>query len=204
VSVGPRRRPGDVVALREIVDGRVWSARPAIVVRDEPEQVVTFTPAGVAIPAAVDAGGQELRIPSAAWTLAPSRGRWNVLGFSWPGERAAVLAMWDPGWAFRMWYVNVEDPLRPTPIGFDTSELVLDVVVEPDLRAWRWKDEDELEEAVELGVFTRDDAESFRRAADRGRRRVMEREPPFDVDWTAWRPDPRWPTLPDLPEGWDR
>jgi uncharacterized protein len=204
VSADPRRSPGDVVALREIVDGRVWSARPAIIVCDAPELRITFTPADVAIPRAVGPDGEELRIPRGAWTLAPAPGRWNVLGFAWPDERAAVLAMWDPEWNFRLWYVNVEDPLRTTPVGFDTSELVLDLVVEPDLRAWRWKDEEELDEAVRAGVFTREDATAFRRAAERGRRRVMEREPPFDADWTRWRPDPAWPVVPVLPDGWDR
>jgi len=32
----PRHEPGDVVAIRELWHGRVWYARPVIVVADEP------------------------------------------------------------------------------------------------------------------------------------------------------------------------
>jgi hypothetical protein len=75
-------------------------------------------------------------------------------------------------------------------------------VIDPDRRSWSWKDEDEVEQAVDLGLLTRDDVIGLRDAADRGRCRVMDREPPFDRDWDTWRPDPGWP-VPELPEGWD-
>jgi hypothetical protein len=31
---------------------------------------------------------------------------------------------------------------------------------------------------------------------------ILLREPPFDEDWSSWRPDPAWPA-PELPTGWD-
>ncbi len=183
---------------------RVWSARPMVVVRDDPELRMLFTPAGTTMWAASDEDGNELRIPQRSWTLRPRRVEaWHTLSFAWPDEHHAVLAMWDTAWRFERWYVNVEDPLRPTRVGFDTTELILDLVIEPDLVSWAWKDEAELERAVALGVFTREQAIGFRDAADRGRRRVMQRRPPFDRDWTTWRPDPSW-GVPELPTGWDR
>ena len=39
-----------------------------------------------------------------------------------------------------------------TPIGFEAMDLMLDVVVEPDL-SWRWKDREEFDEIVERGIF---------------------------------------------------
>ncbi|MGZ4137664.1 MAG: hypothetical protein ACXVPX_08845, partial [Actinomycetota bacterium] len=33
--IPPQREPGEVVALREVWAGRVWYARPAVVVRDD-------------------------------------------------------------------------------------------------------------------------------------------------------------------------
>jgi predicted RNA-binding protein associated with RNAse of E/G family len=203
VTTVRRWSPGDVVVLREIADGRIWSARPAVVVRDAPHVRAFFTPAGITIRLATDDRGNEVRVPAGPWTLRPRPvTQWQTLSFAWPDERYAVLAMWDHDWAFRRWYVNVEDPLRPTALGFDTTELLLDVVIEPDLASWTWKDEDEVARAVELGILSPDGVSRLRDAAEAGRRRVMDRRPPFDRDWRAWRPDPNWPT-PELPAGWD-
>ena len=42
------------------------------------------------------------------------------------------------------WYVNLQLPFRRTELGFETMDLVLDLIVDPD-GSWRWKeDEDEL------------------------------------------------------------
>ena len=67
---GPgRRRPGDVVAIREIWDGRVWYARPAVVVKDEPNLTMLHVPPGVTCKEPVDDLGRPLRIPTADWRL---------------------------------------------------------------------------------------------------------------------------------------
>jgi hypothetical protein len=39
------------------------------------------------------------------------------------------------------WYVNFQRPMRRTAIGFDTFDLLLDLVIAPDLSRWDWKDE---------------------------------------------------------------
>ena len=93
----------------------------------------------------------------------------------------------------RVWYVNFEEPLRRTPIGVDTFDHKLDLLVFPS-GGYEWKDEDELEEAAALGLL---DAEAVRAEA----RRVL-REWPFPTGWEDWRPDPAWP-VPQLPAGWD-
>jgi hypothetical protein len=102
-----------------------------------------------------------------------------------------------------LWYVNLQEPLARTPLGFDTVDHLLDVVVELDRSSWRWKDEDELEEGVGAGMFSPADARRFRSWGERARDRVLRGDPPFDRDWSAWRPDPAWP-VPELPAGWDR
>jgi uncharacterized protein len=98
--------------------------------------------------------------------------------------------------------VNLQAPLRRTALGFDTVDHALDVIVELD-GTWRWKDEDELAEAVEQGLFTTDEAEKFRADGERAVAAILEREPPFDHDWSSWRPDPAW-AEPTLVPGWDR
>jgi predicted RNA-binding protein associated with RNAse of E/G family len=99
--------------------------------------------------------------------------------------------------------VNLERPLERTAIGFDTVDHALDVVIELDRSSWRWKDEEELAEAVRDGLFTPEEAADFRAWGERAVDRVLSREPPFDRDWLGWRPDPGWPR-PELSAGWDR
>jgi hypothetical protein len=203
VSDSVRRSPGEAVAIRELWRGRVFSARPAVLVLDDPSMRMLYTPARVTWARPVGPDGVEVRLPSVTWEL--RLGRWSdrhVLSFAWPAERYAVLAMWDERWRLDRWYVNVEEPLRETSIGFDTVDLLLDVVIEPDRRSWRWKDEDDLDVALGLGLFGRGDSEEFRAAGERGRRRVMDGLPPFERDWSSWRPDPAW-AEPELPEGWE-
>jgi hypothetical protein len=201
-----RFEPGDAVALRERLRGRVWVGRPATVVRDEPDLLMFAIPPGTRWygPAGPPNGWIRLKAPGAAWTL--EERRWtdaHVLSFAWPGAGHAVLHLWDEDWTPRCWYVNVEAPLRRFALGFDTFDQDLDIVIEPDRSSWRWKDEDVVAEGIGLGAYTQRDAETFRREAERGLRRVLEREPPFDREWAGWRPDPSW-ARPELPDGWDR
>jgi predicted RNA-binding protein associated with RNAse of E/G family len=79
---------------------------------------------------------------------------------------------------------------------------MLDVVVEPDLSRWRWKDEDHLAEAVEDGVFSPAEGKAIRREGERVIGLIEAGTPPFDAHWAAWRPDPAWP-IPTLPAGWE-
>lgn len=195
-----RFHPGDAIVLRELWWGQIFHARPAILVQDEPAQTMVFVPGGVRCAVPVDDDGRELRLPDRPWRLeARERGIDGILSFAWPGTPHAVLR-WSVEPA--VWYVNLQDPLERTAIGFDTTDHALDAIVEPD-GSWRWKDEDEIEEAVERGLFTAEEAAAFRAEGERAVARILRREPPFDRDWAPWRADPAWPT-PTLPDGWDR
>jgi hypothetical protein len=191
---------GEVVVLREQWDTDVFEALPGIVVEDGPRQTVLFVPGSVRCRVAVDAGGRRLRIPDRPWRLEEVvRGPGPILSFAWPGTPYAVLLLWDADWRFLSWYVNLETPLRRSPIGFDYTDHALDVLIAPDRSRWEWKDEDELVEAIALGLFTEADAAAFHAAGERAIEHVVQREPPFDREWDRWRPDPSWPT-PELPE----
>lgn len=199
-----RFESGTSVALREIWHGRVWSARPATVVADAEDLQMFYVPIGARWMSPRDEGGTVvLRARRDRWTLGEST--WedhHMLSFAWPGVGHAALLFFDRSWSPTTWYVNVQEPLRRSPVGFDTMDHDLDVLVALDGSSIRWKDEDELLEDVRLGNYTHDDAASFRNEAERGVHRILEREAPFDRDWTAWRPDPSWPTA-TLPPGWD-
>jgi len=197
-----RFEPGETVALRQTWDGRVWAARPATIVEDAPEQTMLFIPVGIRWMAPFQ-DGQRLKIPQPEFELVPQRyEEAHVLSFSWPDTWYAVLLFLRQDWEPWSWYVNLEEPLHRTELGFDTLDHELDVIVELD-GSWRWKDEDDLAESIRRGVIPAEDEPRMRDDGERAVRRILDREPPFDRDWTSWRPDPSWP-VPVLPEGWDR
>jgi uncharacterized protein DUF402 len=197
------RREGDVVALREIWDGRVWEARPAVVVRDDPNLTMLLVPPRVHCRVAVDPAGHELRLPTGDWELADvQRSDRSMLSFAFPDTPYAVILGYEEDGSLREYYVNLQTPLARSTIGFDVVEHVLDVTIPVDRSSWSWKDEDELEEAIERGLFTEEDAAWFRYWGERAVEHILLREPPFDRDWDAWRPDPGW-AEPTLPDGWE-
>jgi predicted RNA-binding protein associated with RNAse of E/G family len=194
---------GNEIVMREVWLGRVWTAMPAVVVEDGTDQRVFFIPAGTRVKYAVDKEGRELRLYRDEWTLADHVTKRHILGFSWPGSGHAVLAIWDPGWRFTGWYINLEASLGRRGRFYDFVDHCLDVLIPPDRTRWTWKDEEELEEAVRLGIYTKQQASAFRHEGERAARRVLAGEPPFDQDWSGWRPDPAW-QVPALRDGWDR
>jgi len=197
-----RWSPGDAIVLREIWQGEVFAARPTIVVDDLPEQTTLLVPGRVRCGVPIGEDGMELRVPDRPWRLeVQERGPNPILSFAWPNAPYAVLRWRTPD-GVHAWYVNLQDPLRRTGIGFDTTDHALDAIVSAD-GSWEWKDQDELAEAVANSLFTPDDAERFHADGERAVERIVRGEPPFDRDWTAWRPDPSWP-VPTLPAGWER
>ncbi len=104
---------------------------------------------------------------------------------------------WDEPWVFGGWYVNLEAENQRDGRHLFTSDRVLDVWVPQDGAA-ALKDEDELEAAVEEGVFTSDEAEAFRGHAEAALAVFEAGGFPFDEPWQDWRPDPAWerPVLP--------
>jgi predicted RNA-binding protein associated with RNAse of E/G family len=197
-------RPGDAIVLREMWRGRVFEARPATVVEDTSGQTMLFVRAGALVAIAVDDKGRQLRLPEGSWHLELHEVRaFSILSFAWPEIPYSVLFLREPDGRPRGWYVNLQDPLERTPLGFDTVDHALDVVVSTDRTSWSWKDEDELEHAVSQGLFTEANAAEFRRWGEIAVRRLVDREPPFDEPWEDWEPDPSWPA-PQRPEGWDR
>ena len=195
-------QPGRSIVLREIWDGRVWAALPATVVQDHPAQRMLFIPPGTRTRFAAGPDGREVRLYTDDWTMAERVTTWPVLSFSWPRRDHAVLAMWDEQWRFQTWYVNLETTLRRTPTGLDFIDHCLDVIVAADRSTWWWKDEDELDEAIDRGLFSPVQAAEFRREGEEAARRLMDGEPPFDRDWSSWRPNPGWP-VPALPPDWN-
>ena len=74
-----------------------------------------------------------------------------------------------------------------TKSGFEAMDLMLDVVVEPDLR-WAWKDEHEVDELVRLGVYDASLAAQLRAVGRSVIDRVEAGAPPFDGSLLRRRP----------------
>jgi hypothetical protein len=138
------------------------------------------------------------------WALVDHK--WRGEGCLWlsvPGASYSVELYWDAGRkSLACWKVNLEDPMRRTRFGFDYKDRLLDIVVSPDKSEWRWKDEDEITEAVERGLMSPERAQELYAEGKRGLDRLLANEAPFDRDWAAWHPDEAWST-PGLPDGWD-
>ena len=195
---------GDQIVLREVWRGRVWSGRPQIVVRDSPDLLALYIPAGTPWRKPVTLDGGTLRIPKQEWRLADAIQRIETLRLVTPGAPHSVLVLWLSGFSkFLRWYVNLEAPLTRTPSGFDYMDLALDIVISAGQTEWKWKDVDELEEAVSEDLISSKLARELREEGESVLESMRAGKPPFSEDWDRWRPDPEWPR-PTLPTGWDR
>jgi predicted RNA-binding protein associated with RNAse of E/G family len=204
--------PGDVVVIQDLWRGRLWAARPVIVVEDRPDELVLWCPKGTVrkVPVARDgwpAGlsrGERLAdcLQTGDWVLADAA--WDVSNL-WLQRYDEWHAVWvsflDSGGQWG-WYVNFQEPVFRTPIGIQTMDLALDIVVEPDRSSWRWKDEDEFDLFLARGLLSQEVGARVRDEAAGVIERLERNEPPFDSEWPRWRPDPRW-GIPTLPPGWD-
>jgi hypothetical protein len=120
----------------------------------------------------------------------------HVLRFEQAGACHSVEIYWDTGWNQLSWYVNLQAPVVVNGTFLDTTDWALDVVVRPD-GTWAWKDEDELAEAVELGIF---DEAAAARVREEGERVIA--AAPWPTGWESWRPPPAWSEPLALPEDW--
>lgn len=199
-----RWNPGDVVVLRGVWREKLWWAGVATVVQDDPGLIALYWPAGTP-----DKAPQWRLTPKdllSAEQVALVDRKWvgtDVLMLATPGAAHAVYVMWEEGQAtLRCWYIDLQEPLRRTPIGFDTMDHLLDVMVSPDRSAWQWKDEDEFAEAVAIGVFSVEEAYAIRAEGEWVIGLLQAAESPFGDGWERWSPPSEW-EIPDFPSDWD-
>jgi hypothetical protein len=195
------------IVLREVWRGKVWTARPVTVVQDGPELIALYvqTDTRWKLPRTLD-GSKELLpclLPGGDWQLADVT--WtpgDTLFLIIPGEAHAVHVMWGrEDRKFKGWYINLQQPLRRTALGFDYMDQVLDIVAEPDLSTWHWKDEAEFLQAQEMGLFSPQQAAQIRAEGERVIERMRTKAFPFNSGWEKWQPPAEW-SIPSLPDGW--
>ncbi len=180
----------------------MWAARPMTVVRDDPHLIALYMAIGNPWKRPVAPDGSILRMPWREWVLADDEWvRRSFLHLVRPGEAHAAMVAFDDMGVFAGWYINLQEPLRRTAVGFDYMDQMLDIEVQPDL-SWRLKDEAELREEVNRGLMSAAQADEVRAEARRIIDRIELRASPFADGWESWRPDPGWP-IPGFFPGWD-
>jgi len=197
-------KPGDQILVREWLQGKLWSALPFTVVSDTPALIALYiSPCTIFMRTEGSKPSVKEQVEG-CWSLTSDRLHGEgSLWLSEPGASFSVQLHWCKGRkTLENWKINLEDPFRRTRFGFDHKDWLLDIVVSPDKSEWRWKDEDEVTEAVALGLMSPERARELRDEGERALAKLRANIAPFDRDWEAWRPDAAWST-PTLPDGWD-
>lgn len=101
---------------------------------------------------------------------------------------------------FFKYFVNLEEPFRRTPVGFETQDHTLDIELTSDL-TWNWRDVEEFEEHVRLGFYTTGLANEVWCEGNRVINEIERGTHPGLDGWRKWQPDPSWP-IPEMPPDW--
>jgi hypothetical protein len=195
-------KTGTKIVYREVWRGQVWTAMPVTVVQDTPDLIVLYLCAGTRwkLPEGEDFLGL---LQVGDWQLRDIVTAGSCLYLIPPGEAYAVRTMGGLGrQEIAGWYVNLQEPVRRTALGFDFMDHALDVVVAPDLSEWRWHDEDELREAQEMGLFSVRLVRQIRATGERIVEQIKTKSFSVINDWDKWLPPPEWP-IPDLSADWE-
>jgi hypothetical protein len=207
-----RWQPGEVILMEEYLERtkrQLINVRPQVVVEDSLRCLAIVSLPGMTwmtrdIPGRTAMTPEE-RIPiyireelGDDW-YERKAGDGAVLTIHEPGVSRSIRLFWGPGWSFRMWYVNLEDPYVRVDSGIQVNDHTLDVVATPDFE-WAWKDEPEFAALIEAGKIPLDKARAIREEGERAISRIEAREWPFNEPWPEWRPDPSWkaPEVKDL------
>ena len=200
-----RWNAGETAVLRYVTrDGRPGMSWPFTVVEDGDDLLALYIPKGAVCKRFVRRPTSELSERGTVVELQDTEWRRDVLRLMYPGAHHSIWVFWEHEDGVRRhttYYVNMEEPFRRTQIGFDTNDQTLDIVVTPDLE-WQWKDEAELAERVEQGLFPAEFAALVRAEGERVIERIESGGSPFGDGWGDWRPPSDWAT-PSLPPEWE-
>jgi predicted RNA-binding protein associated with RNAse of E/G family len=197
------------VIVTEVWRDRLWSAVPHR--RVAADGLVTFACGGTRATYATSRGipGRENLTRAQRKLEAMRTCMYNVveisldvstLNFFREGSWARVTVGWDGNGTFLGWYVNFELPPQLTDSGIQTMDLILDAVVTPE-GEWQWKDREDFDIAVAVGVLDASLPSILVGQASATRRQLDARVGPFASRWLSWTPPPTW-TTPPLPDAY--
>ncbi|PFG29672.1 DUF402 domain-containing protein [Paramicrobacterium agarici] len=190
---------GEAVLWRSVPDDAVSYCFAANVIEANDRHVALYQPHGAPIRLRTGArGGPRGSILRGGWDGGHQELPWNggpSVRVHPRGRHYAVIRQWDSSaQRFDGWYVNLELAWQRSVAGFDSRDLVLDIVAERDLSTWRWKDEDHLAWSVEQRILSSAQAQWIRNAGWQAVADLDARTPIFtDDEWDQWVPDGSWP-----------
>lgn len=196
--------PGEIIVRREVLGlglefpasepqpwlMQPWAAIPVYVIDHSDDALVAYIPPDA-----------QLGVADGEWPTPDGRHPWHGRG-SWqghgvvmlhrPGDAYSVWHFWTgPHREFATWYVNFQAPYVETPIGFDTQDFELDLVVAPD-GTWTLKDDELLDQRVAEGRFRPEHAECIRAFAEEVTTRLDRGNVPWEPSWRDWTPPAGW------------
>ncbi len=193
------RVPGTPVVWRFVHGDHVAAVFPSVVVVDDADHVVLYQPPGTdTLRRTGRRGGPRGRnMQPGGWDGGHARDPWvgngvvraHRRGTPWSAWRWVDSGgRWEPGF-----YVNLERPWLAGPLGYDSEDWILDLVIDTDLVGWTWKDEDELGWAQQVGAVSAEHAAEVRIAGAQALAAAQQGSWPFRARWDDWLPDPSWP-----------
>lgn len=204
---------GASCVLRGIVNDRVWLARSVLVVKDQPDETILLLMPGA-----------QCAYPAGYWRWRKNQdfsqgGRWQeaqqdeitLREFAWETNRILMFLEPDKFYAnylfwnqtsgqFTCYYVNFQLPYQRSRCGFDTLDLDLDIVIDPQYN-WEWKNEAEYQVGIQAGGIRAEWVQEIEKSKKEVSDRINQRSHPFDGSWIDWQPSPTW-RPPKLPQGW--
>lgn len=187
-----RFRSGEIVTIREVLNGKVWTARPVVVIEDTKESFVSYLAPGTLIDYPVDVAHGEKCF--SMWLA----GEWELykkvfmppglLRIAPHGTPFEVFATIQAEGGVSSWYVNFQEPLRRTAQGFDTMDETIDLIVASDFSSWQRRDEDELRLAFSMGVYDRADVQRLLDNCASVEKDLRAGTVPWDRRWYNWTP----------------
>jgi hypothetical protein len=207
-------QPGNNIVLRGVFAGRVWLAQSVIVVKDDDYETILLLMPGAqcAYPEGYFRWKRGDYSLGTRWQEA-RRNDWTLRLFSWQTHRIMMFLepekyyscwlFWDhTRGQFTSYYINFQLPFQRSALGFDTLDLDLDLVIDPQM-CWHWKDEQDYREGIQEGGILPTWVKGIETSLPEVFQRIDRRTPPLDGSWLNWRPDKAWkPTC--LSEGWDK
>ena len=207
------RSPGETCVMRGIFRNKVWLAQSVIVVKDGPAETVLLLmpgaqcayPAGYAHWRVHDQSGPTRWQEAFSDPLILKELPWEtnrILIFLEPEKYYSFFLFWNHATnEFVFYYVNFQLPFRRSHCGFDTLDLDLDIVIQPD-HQWKWKDVDEYHAGIQEGGIKEEWVSGIEASQSEVFDRIAHHAYPLDGSWLSWRPDSAW-MPPLLPANWD-
>ena len=210
-KVDKRWQPGRTVVIQDVWQGKLWAARPVVVVDDREDLLALWLPKGTAWKVA-QAPPERPRSESRGERIAECMiyrdwfhgdASWPVstLWLLQPNKGYAVWVSWFDDGDFMGWYINIQEPFRRVEEAIQTMDLALDVVIDRNGK-WKWKDEDELESLVALGAIDKLKSQDIRASGEAAIGAFRGNAIPFNEPWPDWKPSPDWKS-PTLPGDWE-